>query len=217
MSVLVLYTDYDYCIYESFLETFKDILPEAIKEQAYKIRRWEDRQAFLLGKLLVWKGLREYRYTNDCLHKLWKNQFGKPYIDSNVFFNLSHSGRYVICAFHTEEIGIDIENICNIDIDDFISFFSAQEITCLKSSTTPLKDFFRLMTLKESVVKAAGKGISIPLHLVNALHKGTMQYGEEKWFVKEISGFENCYCSLAGYKELPDLILEKVDFEQLKP
>lgn len=213
MSVLVLYTDYSYCMYESLLETYTNFLTQKIKDQVSTYRRWQDRQAFVLGKLLIWKGLKYHQYEDDCLSKLQLNRYGKAYIDSRVFFNLSHSGQYVICAFYKEEIGIDIEKIEQIDLDDFKIIFSEQEMNQLRVSLDPLTDFFRLWTIKESVIKAEGKGLSLPLQLINTSKLGTVQVEKKTWYVKEINLFQNYCCAIATLSEPSSFFFEKVNFE----
>lgn len=211
MSALVLYTNEENCLYESLLKAHHTILPKEIKDKAVKFRRWQDRQAFILGRLLIWKGLKHHNYEDDCLAKLQNNRYGKPFIDQDIFFNLSHSGRYVMCAFYKEEIGIDIEEIIPIDIHDFNSSLSEQEKNHVLSSPQPLKAFFRLWTIKESVIKAEGKGLSIPLQQVNASSQGFVQLNAESWHIKEISLFKGYCCSIASRTKLSSLVLEKVN------
>jgi 4'-phosphopantetheinyl transferase len=217
MSVTVLFTDYDKCIYEGLLEAHKKILPPRVKKKIFKFRRWQDRQAFILGKLLVWKGLKLHRYEDDCLTKLQTNSYGKPYIDGNVFFNLSHSGQFVVCAFYKEEIGIDIEEISHIDTDEFKHIFTEQEQNLLTTSSNPAKDFFRFWTIKESVIKAEGKGLSIPLQQINASREGLVQLENKSWHLKEINLSQDYCCAVATRKKPSSIIIEKVHFNTGKP
>lgn len=212
MPALVLYTDEENCIDESLLKFYHTILPQNVKDRARRFRRWQDRQAFILGRLLIWQGLQHYKYNDDCLAKLQTNRYGKPYIDQHIFFNLSHSGRYVMCVFHTEEAGIDIEEILPTDIHDFNSFFSEQEKKHIHSAPQPLKAFFRLWTIKESVIKAEGKGLSIPLQELDASRQGIVQLGEKSWHIKEINLFNGYCCSIASRTRLSSLSIEKVIF-----
>lgn len=215
MSAIVLYTDYDYSIYERLMEMYNNILPQHIKDKARKFSRWQDQQAYLLGKLLIWKGLKHFHYPDDCLTKLQTNGYGKPYLDSTVFFNLSHSGQYVICAFYHDEIGIDIEQIKPVEIVDFSTIFSDQEKNHLTSSPDPQKDFYRFWTIKESVIKAEGKGVSIPLAQVNSAEvgaEGNIHFENKIWFVNQVSLFQNYCCSLATRTKPSSLTFEKVNF-----
>lgn len=219
MAAIVLFTDYDHCFYEALLEAYKYILPQEVKEKAKRFRRWQDRQAFILGKLLVWKGLKDQNYEDDCLGKIQLNSFGKPYVDPPVFFNLSHSGKYVLCAFSKDEVGIDIEEVRPIETNDFASIFSEQEKKHLRTTSTPLKDFFRFWTIKESVIKAIGNGLSIPLPLINALEGGVISVENASWYFEEIPIFKNYCCSIASSARLTSILVEKVNFENgsLKP
>ena len=45
--------------------------------------------------------------------KFEKNQYGKPYLSEHpdFYFNISHSGEYVLCAIDNNPIGVDIEEV----------------------------------------------------------------------------------------------------------
>ena len=91
------------------------------------------------------------------------NTYGKPYLnDNNIFFNISHSGKFAICATSYREIGVDIEKIRDIDATGLSKkVFTESEKTYLKDSKNPREDFFRIWTLKESYMKARGVGFKI--------------------------------------------------------
>jgi len=95
------------------------------------------------------------------------NTYGKPYIKdiSDLYFNVSHSGKWVACAFGQMEVGIDIELIRDIDIEIARDFLAPPEYDSLMKRTdyARLEYFYDLWTLKESYIKWTGKGLSIPL------------------------------------------------------
>lgn len=47
------------------------------------------------------------------------SMFSKPYIknSNDLYFNISHSCDWIICAWSNHEIGVDLENIRHIDLD----------------------------------------------------------------------------------------------------
>lgn len=92
---------------------------------------------------------------------------GKPFIVGlpNFYYNLSHSGEWVVCATDRAPIGIDIEMVRPVNIDLARLYFSTAEYRSLIGKTEPEKNrlFFDLWTLKESYIKAKGGGLTIPL------------------------------------------------------
>ncbi|MCA1293870.1 4'-phosphopantetheinyl transferase superfamily protein [Paenibacillus sp. alder61] len=96
-----------------------------------------------------------------------KNRYGKPYIrgQQRIFFNLSHSGRYVICGLDQEEIGIDLEEVKSMDLGIARKFFHANEYIYLLSREPEqrMDALFELWTLKESYIKYLGVGLQKPL------------------------------------------------------
>lgn len=107
------------------------------------------------------------------------NPYGKPYLNGqNIFFNISHSGKYVICATAGEEIGIDIQKSVRCAANTANRFFHPDEQLYIKS--LPAADrpaaFLRLWTLKESYIKALGKGIANMLRSFSVKFEGKTAY-----------------------------------------
>ena len=94
-------------------------------------------------------------------------QGGKPYLakEPDIHFNLSHSGEWAVCAISSSPVGVDIQH-CDEGRRDVASrFFHREEIRYLDSLPQFRRDegFYRLWTLKESFVKATGRGLDLPL------------------------------------------------------
>jgi 4'-phosphopantetheinyl transferase len=85
---------------------------------------------------------------------------GKPYIEnSNVHFNLSHSGDYIACILNENPIGIDIQKILDINIINLANrLFNEKEINLLLNTPEEQRKrlFYKLWTLKESYIKMKG-------------------------------------------------------------
>jgi len=101
-----------------------------------------------------------------------KNAYGKPYLTNkrNFHFNISHSGKWVVCAVGERPVGIDIEFIDQINLETAEKiaerFFSDEEYEDLftREEKDILAYFYEIWTLKESFIKAIGKGLTIPLN-----------------------------------------------------
>ena len=95
------------------------------------------------------------------------NAFGKPSLsDLDIHFNLAHSGEWVVCAVDEDEIGVDIEAHHSMDFGVANRFFCREERALLEGKRAEAeyaRTFFRIWSLKESYVKAIGKGFSCPL------------------------------------------------------
>jgi 4'-phosphopantetheinyl transferase len=101
-------------------------------------------------------------------------EHGKPEINEklnheNLRFNISHTNGMVACALTTKyDIGVDLEwpsrNNCMNKIAK--KKFTESEFNYLKAKppTEQRKVFSSLWTLKESYLKAVGKGLLIPLN-----------------------------------------------------
>lgn len=110
------------------------------------------------------------RYINipsqDILFEYTK--FGKPYLsNSNIHFNLSHSGQYILYAItENADIGVDIEE-CKDNIEflsiakEFLSKVEYKKFLMVRPEERRLA-FYRAWTRKEAVLKAMGKGLYFP-------------------------------------------------------
>lgn len=94
---------------------------------------------------------------------------GKPEIvDFPLYFSLSHSGDYVLCAISDREVGADIQKLQTVDFSKLTSrFFAETEYKALEecdSEAERQKLFFRLWTNKEAYGKMTGQGIMAALN-----------------------------------------------------
>ena len=94
-------------------------------------------------------------------------EHGKPLVESrfSVWYNLSHSGDYIVAAFSHLEVGIDIEQKRKARMEVARRFFHPAEIQCLQNLAGDAQDelFFRYWSVKESFLKYTGSGLSSPL------------------------------------------------------
>jgi len=207
----VLFTCSDSEIPDERREYYLRKMPESIRNKINRYVRWQDRQAGLFGKLLLLKGLTEYGgYSPDCLNSLSYNDFGRPFIDSDIDFNISHSGDYVVCAVaDREKVGIDIEKIRPIVLSDFKNYMTYREWEDIAASDRQYDRFYEHWTMKESVIKAEGRGLSIPLTDIR-LHQRKAAVYDTVWFLKELMLDIRYKCYLAANSEQPEFEIREV-------
>lgn len=129
----------------------------------------------LLASILFEKMLIDIDKNIDTKNiKITYNQYGKPYIDEgeyrNIKFNISHTKDKVILCVSDEEVGCDIEKIHDIDFNIAKRFFTKTEYEYLEKIidiNDKTKIFYKMWTMKESIAKYIGKGLSIGLDSVD--------------------------------------------------
>jgi 4'-phosphopantetheinyl transferase len=166
--------------YESYV---KNYFENNIDIKKYK--NWKDVQASLLGRILLNKGLLKLK-NNSKKIKINYFENGKPYLlNSNYYFNISHSDNIVLCAIYTKEIGIDIEKIKNINTELLKYFMNENEYNNLLSSNNQSLMFFKYWTRRESLFKTNEKIIFKELNQINLLND-CVQYKNELYYFKSL-------------------------------
>ncbi|WP_372750478.1 4'-phosphopantetheinyl transferase superfamily protein [Litorivivens sp.] len=152
-------------------QAYQDLLSVQENEMFKALRYPEHRFDYLMGRALLRSVLGSYTGRKPADLQFERNDFGKPElsnVDDAPRFNLSLTDGVAILAVHADaDIGADIEyhghGRSMLEVAD--QYFSALEIADLKTlpSTDQKRGFFRYWTLKESLVKAKGEGMSVPL------------------------------------------------------
>ena len=128
----------------------------------------KDRRLSLGAELILHETLHRYGYDPAREIKIMRGENGKPYLagEGGIYFNLSHSGEYVMCAVSDRDIGCDIQKFTDTDYRIAERFFISREYDDIAGRETQEQRrdmFYRYWTIKESFLKATGKGISVPL------------------------------------------------------
>ena len=119
---------------------------ESQKEKAYRYKNEIDQIRSLASSYLINSLSNEPLQITDT---------GKPYFPNGPFFNVSHSGKYIIMAVAENEVGVDIEEAIEKDMSSLIRIFNEAEAKMIKEHT----DFYYLWCAKESLSKCIGTGI----------------------------------------------------------
>ena len=168
-------TEYDFkAVYES--------MPLQRVTKCDRLRFEDDKKRCVLGWALLVYSLCDFSGEPLCKEVLEyvRNHFaqsekGKPYIDGiRTYFNISHSGDKVICAFSDVEVGCDVERKTCDCLKIAQRFFAENEYKYLYniSDMGALdKEFLRIWTRKEAFVKAKGFGIAYPFGNISFVDK----------------------------------------------
>ena len=184
-------------IEQNRFETYLQILNPEEQRKIKKYKKWDDAQLTLLGRLLLMRGLSSFGYK----HTEFQLEFtasNKPFIQNGPHFNISHSGQFVVCAISEHhDVGIDIERIAPINIQELKDQWSNVEWQTLSASKDPIRLFYNYWTKKESVVKADGRGLGIPLREVDVTSNITALHNRQ-WFLTEVLINPDYVCHVAS-------------------
>ncbi len=165
-------------IYTACVDCLKDpgfyqktlrILPSSRKEAADRMKIESGKRLSAGAGLLLMASLAEYlkndikAYESFHMLRIGQGPQKKPFLVDHpeVHFNLSHSGNRVMCAVGPVEVGCDVEVINPAHVKSVVRCLAESEQKLVEGS--PL-NFFRLWTLKESIMKLSGKGFLIPFN-----------------------------------------------------
>lgn len=212
--IYILYTKTSKELPEEVYNKYLNYLPDSLRDQHFRYRRWQDRTANLLSRMLLIQGLQKFGLDHHSLGNINYTEYKRPYLPGKIDFNISHSGEYKICAIgHEIRVGIDIEEIKPVNFSDFHDLMTTEQWDLIRNDRKPLKAFFKFWAIKESIIKADGRGLSIPLNEI--LITQNIAYFETKWYLTELELDENYCANLASDHENPLINIEYIDFNFL--
>lgn len=153
--------------------TYSEQMPLYRREKISRIMPEKEKCLSLGAGILLENALKECGLNED--YEIAYGKDGKPYVPSisgRFRFSLSHSGSYALCVYCFDEegkavsVGCDIEKIRDADYPKMLKYFHSKEKEQVMSFEDPQERrnaFFRLWTLKESLIKADGRGMRLSL------------------------------------------------------
>jgi 4'-phosphopantetheinyl transferase len=169
-----------------------------------------DQKRCLLGRIMLLNSLRRTGLSH-LMHEWTKEQYGKPAIAGWDFFNIAHSGSYVLMSHGGIPLGIDIENAKAVDITAFDHILHHSEKEIIWNAPDKLTAFYDIWVKKEAFLKATGKGLSSALAQYNTA-AGCIPYGGDEWYFHPLeiaAGYSACLCAPSDH-----LNCEVIGFDQ---
>ncbi|MDA1656357.1 MULTISPECIES: 4'-phosphopantetheinyl transferase superfamily protein [Bacillus] len=155
---------------ENQINTYLEQIPISEKKRINRMQKKEDKlrslSAYLLTRYIICRKLN----VEKGLFSLYRNPYGRPCLIEDIEnwkgdFNISHSGKWIALAISDcAKVGIDIEEVKNIDITDLANFvFLNGELRRFyrESIERQIELFYAAWAIKESFFKMIGIGLSL--------------------------------------------------------
>ena len=153
----------------SYEEMYNMVSPYR-KRKVDKLMFEKDKWLSLGTEYLLMKGLDELNIDYSKI-EIGFIENNKPILKNcpkKLYFNLSHSDEMAMCVISDCEVGCDIQKISEKEnlFEIAKRFFHPQEVEMIKNSKIEEKTdlFYRIWVLKESYIKATGKGLQTSLN-----------------------------------------------------
>ncbi|MDA7716903.1 4'-phosphopantetheinyl transferase superfamily protein [bacterium] len=208
----IFFTSFKNPLDQKLFSNYLSLLPADLRKTNSRYIRWQNRHAHLFGRLLLLEALKIYGIEENIWDHVAYTSYHRPYLTLNGYdFNISHSGDFVICAVGKDiRLGVDIEKNKDINFEHFGNIMTPNQWDEINQASCPLKMFYKYWTIKESVVKADGRGFSIPLDGLE-VKNNTVQVDENLWFVNALE-FINGYSVALTTNQLSTFKMHEISF-----
>lgn len=187
-------------------------LVSKIRQEKIDFYRFEKDKKLSAGAYLLLKKLLSEENITDPIFKTGK--YGKAYISNheNIHFNLSHSGKMVLCAISDREVGVDVEYIDPI-IDLNIArhyFFNSEYENIMNAKNNP-DEFFKYWVLKESYMKYTGLGMNLKLDSFEIMIEDEIRLKNNSKIKFNLFEIKNYKIGIASHYDVSELIELKIN------
>ena len=171
------------------------------------ISRREDAHALLSYAI-------KHRWGLEARPGIAHGEQGKPYFPNHpeYHFNISHSGRFALCALDERPVGADIEHIRPHHPKLAERICSSQELDWLKEQPDKISALCQLWTCKEALVKYLGTGLTVPLRTIRVpLSPASNQDG---LVFHSVVTPEFCLCVCGHSTPVPVILVNRDEFSR---
>ena len=148
---------------ESEYEEFFALLSNEKKEKVKRFRHPDDKKRTVCGEVLAKRAISEI--SRKKVEELYfeTKKSGKPFCkNEHIEFSISHSGDFCVCAVNETPIGIDIQKIVPYNEKVARRVCSYEELEIIEKSRDKAREFTKIWTKKEAVLKKEEKSVFSP-------------------------------------------------------
>lgn len=193
------------------------MLPSFRKEKVDRLENVEKKALSMGAFLLLTAALKKRDIPPEKIAFTY-NDCGKPMLSlfPETHFSLSHSANRVLCAVSDSAVGCDAEHIRPTSLSLADRFFTPIEQEQIAKASDRKKMFFRLWTLKESVIKATGQSLSHLKDFSVIINENGIILDPYKNFYLQEFFLEDDYCYACCSKTLEALTPVTINLEDIK-
>ena len=185
------------------------------RQEKIDFYRFEKDKKLSAGAYLLLKKLLSDENIKNPTFKTGK--YGKAYISNieDIYFNLSHSDKIVLCAISDMEVGADVEyNDPAIYLDIAKHYFYNSEYENIMNADNPSDEFFKYWVLKESYMKYTGLGMNLNLDSFEIIIDDEIKLKNDNENLKfRVFNIKSYKIAIASHYEVSDLI--EINVEEL--
>lgn len=217
-SISVFFTFQEKLEGDSAYQKFAAQLPEQLKRHVARFRYQQQRDQRVLCFSLIYCGFLQLGYQVDPLPLIRYNGKGMLCFANTSYprISVSYSGDVIIIAlFNNCRGAVDIEQIKEVVLDNFVGFFPAHIWKAINCSASPTEKFFEYWTRIECVLKAEGCGLSMEIDQLS-FGNDDIQVGGTSWNTQKLDIFSNYICHLSHNTANANVNVYRVSSEALK-
>jgi 4'-phosphopantetheinyl transferase len=168
-----------------------------------------DRNRFISGRHFLRLALSKYLFANPLDISISLGASKKPFIlhpSTDIHFNISHSGEWILMAIAKDELGVDVERLNeDFSFSDLLDqHFSEAEQKYIQSLPDAPAAFFYLWTRKEALTKAWGTGLQENLKHVSVLPEDILYAKNELFWKLRSFSVSDGYPAAIAYSGKPE-------------
>lgn len=208
---------------DDVVERLKDYLADDELAKAACYHFASDRRRSIVRRAALRTILAGYLAIEPAAIRFTYGPQGKPAVATpgvEIHFNASHSGELALVAVAGQPLGVDLERCREMADAELVArrFFTPNEVAVQRAAADPNRLFLQHWTRKEAIIKAVGKGLSMPLNAFDVSAAGagqivlTQEAGEQKWHLQDLQPRENYLAALATAEPIERVCWRDGDF-----